>query len=151
MGQSEYTVTRIDYGEFEYQYGKLYLPKSDGLIPLIILIHGGFWRAKFDLTHIDPLAEAIVKEGFAVWNIEYRRVGHEGGAWPGTLTDCARATDFVYELKNEYPIDINSVIAMGHSAGGHLALWLGSRNRVCKDSPLHINEHPFPLKGIVGL
>lgn len=153
MKRYKYSVTQISYGENEHQFGKLYIPNrdEDSLFPLVILVHGGFWRAKFDLTHIEPLAEAIVNEGFAVWNIEYNRVGHDAGAWPGTITDCALATDYVYELMNQFPLDANRVIAMGHSAGGHLALWLGSRNRLPENSPLRTSDQPFPLKGIIAL
>src|SRR5699024_1856495 len=79
------------------------------------------------------------------------RVGHPQGGWPGTLLDCARATDFVSQLKDNFPIDINNMIAVGHSAGGHLALWLGLRNKLPKNSELYITNSPQRLSGIVAL
>jgi len=153
MTYVDYSVTRISYGENEHQFGNLYVPKNDqdDIFPLVVLIHGGFWRAQYDLEHIEPLAEAIVKEGFAVWNIEYNRVGHHGGAWPGTMTDCADAVDYIHDLAKRYPVDVSRVIAMGHSAGGHLALWLGPRKRLPENSPLRTSDQPFPLKGIIAL
>src|SRR5690625_7829567 len=90
MTYVDYSVTRISYGENEHQFGNLYVPKNDqdDIFPLVVLIHGGFWRAQYDLDHFEPLADAIVKEGFAVWNIEYNRVGHNGLAWKGQIIDC---------------------------------------------------------------
>src|SRR5690606_16527482 len=87
---------------------------------------------------------------FAVWNIEYRRVGNPGGGWPGTFLDVAAAADYVRELAREHPLDPSRVAAGGHSAGGHLALWLAARRRLPASCPLH-RPDPLPLKGVVAL
>lgn len=93
----------------------------------MVLIHGGFWRAGWDRTLMTPLALDLARRGIAAWNIEYRRVGQQGGGWPGTFEDVAAATDHVAELE---AVDAGRVATCGHSAGGHLALWLAARHRL---------------------
>jgi acetyl esterase/lipase len=119
-------ATRIAYGEAAEQFGDLYLPDTstgDGSIPVVVLIHGGFWRAQFDLDLMVPLAEDLTTRGFAVWNIEYRRVGQEGGGYPGTLDDVAAAIEELSQIAADHRVDLDRVGIVGHSAGGHLALW----------------------------
>jgi acetyl esterase/lipase len=109
---------------------------------VVIIIHGGFWKAKYSLDLMNPLADDLTEHGFASWNIEYRRVsadgiaGNLGSGWPGTLTDVAQAADYLRELASEYKLDLGCVITLGHSAGGHLALWLAARSRLPENSPL---------------
>jgi acetyl esterase/lipase len=91
-----------------------------------VLLHGGFWRVGWDRTLMTPLGRDLADRGFAAWNVEYRRVGESGGGWPGTFLDVAAAVDHLAEIES---VDSTRVIACGHSAGGHLALWLASRNR----------------------
>src|SRR5947209_5684909 len=128
--QSPTTPVRLPYGPEYLQFGELYLPAGDGPFPVIPLIHGGYWRARYDLTLMDGLAEDLARRGYAAWNIEYRRVGDEGGGWPGTFLDVALATDYLRELAITYPLNLQKVVTMGHSAGGHLALWLVARSRI---------------------
>lgn len=117
---------RIPYGTDPFQFGDLRLPGGKGPHPVAIIIHGGYWRAAYDLEHNGHLCEALRKKGVATWSIEYRRIGNPGGAWPGTLDDAKAAAKFVSELAKKYPLDLHRVIAMGHSAGGQLALYLGA-------------------------
>lgn len=142
---------RIPYGNGEWQYGDLYLPEGKSQIPVVILIHGGFWRAKYDLHLMDPMAEDLVNRGLAVWNMEYSRVSQVGGGWPGTLLDAAHAVDFLRDLESTHSLDLEHVVVMGHSAGGHLALWLAGRHRLPADSPLYTNTAPLPFKGVISL
>ncbi|MDN3356022.1 alpha/beta fold hydrolase [Actinomadura sp. DC4] len=93
--------------------------------PLVVLIHGGFWRAAYDRTHTGPLASALASAGFVVAVPEYRRTGQPGGGWPGTFEDVAAALDAIPGLLAPYFSGPPSLL--GHSAGGHLALWAASR------------------------
>jgi acetyl esterase/lipase len=132
---------RLNYGPEPLQYGDLYLPGLPGPHATVILIHGGYWRARYGLDLMNGLAEDLSKRGYAAWNIEYRRVGDSGGGWPGTLLDVALATDYLRELALSYSLDLQKVVPIGHSAGGHLALWLAARPRI----PLF--AHNSPLTG----
>jgi acetyl esterase/lipase len=154
------TPARLAYGPEYLQLGELYLPGGAGPHPVIPLIHGGYWRARYDLTLMDRLAEDLARRGYAAWNIEYRRIGDKGGAWPGTFLDVARAVDYLRVLAHTYPLDLQRVVPVGHSAGGHLAFWLAARSRIGADSPVAgstIAEHegeqaaPLPLAGAISL
>jgi acetyl esterase/lipase len=102
---------------------------------VVVLIHGGFWWARFDRTLMTPLALDLVSQGWAAWNIEYRRVGEPGGGWPGTLADAAAAVDHLAAIASERPLDLDRVATVGHSAGGHLALWLAARGTLPVGAP----------------
>jgi acetyl esterase/lipase len=118
---------QIAYGDHPDQVGNLHLPAAgDGPWPVVVLIHGGFWRSGWDRTLMTPLAHDLAARGLAAWNIEYRRVGQEGGGWTGTLDDAAAALAHVGVLEE---VDTGRVVTAGHSAGGHLALWLGAGER----------------------
>ncbi|GAA1882515.1 alpha/beta hydrolase family protein [Williamsia serinedens] len=114
-------------------YGDLYLPAgahARDSLPLVVLIHGGGWTARYGAATFDSLARALAVKGLAVFNIEYRRLG-SGGGWPTTFTDVAAATDFVPTLDRENPvIDASSSTVVGHSAGAQLAVWVGTRGRL---------------------
>jgi acetyl esterase/lipase len=115
----------VRYGSHPDQVANLHLPSAEGgPFPCVILIHGGFWRERWDRTLMTPLAIDLARRGYAAWNVEYRRVGQDGGGWPGTLDDIAAATDALADIAE---VDPNRLVAVGHSAGGHLALWLGGR------------------------
>ena len=141
---------QIAYGDDPLQFGELQLPPGEGPFPVVVFMHGGCWFAKYDIATTRSLAVALTKAGVAVWNLEYRRIGNAGGGWPGTMLDVAAATDHLRVLAQKYPIDLSRVIAMGHSAGGHLALWLGVRDKIATDSPLAAAD-PLPLAGIIAL
>jgi acetyl esterase/lipase len=119
-------VERIPYGTGSLQFGELQLPAGHGPHPVAIVIHGGFWRAKYDLDYIRPVCDAFVESGLATWNIEYRRIGNPGGGWPGTLDDVAAAAQHLVSIGSRFNLDPDRVVAIGHSAGGHLALWLAA-------------------------
>ena len=130
---------RLAYGPAPQQFGDLYVPNEPGLYPIVILIHGGYWRARYGLDLMNSLAADLAKRGYAAWNIEYRRVGNPGGGWPGTFLDVALVTDFLRKLAPSYTLDLQRVVPIGHSAGGHLALWLAARPRI----PLFVNNSPL--------
>ena len=124
------------YSDAPEQFGVLHLPRrDDGPAPIVVLVPGGFWRNPYDLTLMDPLASDLVERGYAAWNIEYRRIGDDGGGWPGTLTDVAAAVDELAALANDHPIDLCRVSIVGHSAGGHLALWAAGRAGIPEGVP----------------
>lgn len=162
---------RHHYGSAPRHFGDLRVPPGRGPHPVVILIHGGFWRSHRQLDLMNPLAEDLLERGIASWNIEYRRVanveagtpGDEGAGFPGTLLDVARAADDLYTLAPMYRLDLGRVVTVGHSAGGHLALWLAARRHL-PDRALETDEAvaggspaasdplpPCPLAGVVSL
>lgn len=141
---------KIAYGSDEFQFGELRLPKSAGPHPVAIVIHGGCWLSQYGLGYMGHVSAALTEAGIATWNIEYRRVGNAGGGWPGTLEDAAKAADYLREIAGRYSLDLNRVVAVGHSAGGHLALLLGARPQFKKGNPLY-STNPLRLQGVVSL
>ena len=121
---------RIAYGDDSQQFGELRLPKGAGPFPVVVLVHGGCWRADYDLAHVGPLAGALTSRGFATWTLEYRRLGNQGGGWPGTFEDVIASADHLATLAAQYELDLSRTIAIGHSAGGHLAFWLAARKKL---------------------
>jgi len=121
---------RIPYGKDQFQFGDLRLPSGQGPHPVAIFIHGGFWRAAYDLLHAGHLCAALTRAGFATWNLEYRRVGNPGGGWPGTFDDVLHGAGHVRALRQKYALDLNRTVAAGHSAGGHLVLWLAAQRAI---------------------
>lgn len=116
--------SRLAYGAHDDAFGDLWLPSGGGPFPAVILVHGGFWRAQYALDLMDGLAASIASAGWAAWNVEYRRVG-AGGGYPETFDDVAAAVDHLAGA--DLPIDLDRVAIVGHSAGGHLAVWAASR------------------------
>lgn len=141
---------RYQYGEGEFQFVDLRLPEGEGPFPVVILVHGGCWLAQYGLRPLDAMAESLTDAGVATWTLEFRRVGNEGGGWPGTFQDVASGTDYLREVAAENNLDLNRVIVSGHSAGGHLALWLGARHKLPEASELYV-ENPLALAAVVAL
>ena len=143
---------RIAYGSEPLQFGELRLPKGADSVPLVVLIHGGCWRSQYDLKHIGLAAAALADEGFAVWTIEYRRIGDVNGGFPGTFDDIGHAVDHVRRLSAQFPqIDTNRVVLMGHSAGGQLALWAASRKQNETTGLFRSSIAPLKVAGVVSL
>ncbi|HEX8996268.1 MAG TPA: alpha/beta hydrolase [Ktedonobacterales bacterium] len=145
-------TARISYGEAPSQFGDLRLPTdgSAGPWPVAIMVHGGYWRVRYDGSSYGAIAGALTTFGIATWNIEYRRLGEPGGGWPGTFEDVADAADSLRGLAERYPLDLSRVVTLGHSAGGHLALWLAARPRLPMNSPLW-RPDSLPISGVVSL
>jgi len=124
-------AARYPYGPDPAQYGELWLPGGgDQPAGTAVIVHGGFWRARYDLELGRPLAADLVRRGYAVWNLEYRRTG-AGGGWPATFEDVAAGMDLLADL----PVGTSHVVAIGHSAGGHLAVWAAGRARLAPGAP----------------
>ncbi|UGS38430.1 alpha/beta hydrolase [Capillimicrobium parvum] len=114
----------VPYGPQRDQVGDLRLPASVAkAVPVAVLLHGGFWRERWERDTIEPLAIDLARRGFATWNLEYRRVGRVGGGWPSVRDDVAAGIDHLADLAGRHPLDLDRVVFVGHSAGGQLALW----------------------------
>jgi acetyl esterase/lipase len=140
----------VAYGPGSMQVGDLQLPSGASPHPVVILIHGGFWRMPYALGQLTKLGDVFAQAGVASWNIEYRRLGEPGAGWPGTFLDVAAAADHLRKLATHHPLDLSRVVSLGHSAGGHLAFWLAGRHRIAAGDPLHAPK-PLPLTGAVSL
>jgi acetyl esterase/lipase len=141
---------RLYYGSGESQFGELRLPTGSGPHPVALLIHGGCWSAAYGLDQLDAAAERLREVGVASWTIEYRRLGEEGGGWPGTFHDVPAGADYLLTAADTFALDLSRVVAVGHSAGGHLALWLAARDNLSETSELW-HPTPLPLAGVVAL
>ena len=129
---------RITYGPNPQHFAEIRFPKERGPFPLLLMIHGGFWQSAYDLQHTGPLCADLTGRGIVTCNIEYRRIGDRGGGWPGTFHDISLASYKIPEILDSDPrVDMSRTLVMGHSAGGHLALWLVSRHKILKTSPLY--------------
>ena len=137
------------YGDHPQQFGELYLPQTAARRPVIILIHGGCYNAAYSLKPIGAVAKALAGQGFAVWNIEYRRKD-TGGGYPRMFLDVARAADYLHQISDLHQLNLAQVIALGHSAGGHLALWLAARHKLPESSRLHL-DGALPIQAVVAL
>jgi len=128
-------IKELAYGDAPMQRGDLHVPLNGTGHPVVVLVHGGYWAVGFDRSAMRPLAEQLVLRGYAVWNIDYRRVGEEGGGWPGTLTDVGDAMDHLAEVAVEQGLDTTRVAVIGHSAGSQLAFWAASRRLLPVGAP----------------
>lgn len=145
---------RIPYGASAAKFGELRLPDAKrhgkGPYPVLVMIHGGCWLADYDYAYFTRLAAWVSEQGWATWNIEYRRLSDPGGGWPNTFMDVGEAADALYVIAKTDPVDLKQVYAAGHSAGGQLALWLASRGKLPNDSELARSE-PLKIRGVLGL
>jgi acetyl esterase/lipase len=132
------------YGADPAQFGELWQPDGEPLGTVVVL-HGGFWRARYDLSLGRPLAADLAARGYTAWNLEYRRVSG-GGGWPATFADVAAGIDLLATL----PADTSRVVAVGHSAGGHLAAWAAGRAALPGDAPGACGPGSVALTGVVA-
>jgi acetyl esterase/lipase len=130
ISRSPTAAVRHSYGDDASQFGELSRPTGTARAGTVVIIHGGFWRAQYDLSLGRPLAADLVRRGYVVWNLEYRRVG-DGGGWTATFDDVAAGIDKLAELA----VDTSAVVAVGHSAGGQLAVWAGARPKLPIEAP----------------
>lgn len=140
----------LSYGSDPLQFGHLRLPEGEGPFPVLVLIHGGCWLSLADLQHLSPFAADIAEAGIATWSLEYRRVDSSGGGWPNTFLDVAKGVDHLRSLAAQYDLDLDRVVVVGHSSGGHLALWVAGRQNISTDSPIHTTE-PLAIDAVVSL
>jgi len=134
---------RVAYGADPNQFLEVRIPRGQGPHSVLLHIHGGYWRAKYDLAHAGHLCAALRVAGVATFNIEYRRVGNDGGGWPGTFADIRSACRFVQQEHSRFHLDLDRFAVMGHSAGGQLALCLAAH-----ETSLH---RAISLAGVVDL
>ncbi|MCP3998384.1 MAG: alpha/beta hydrolase [bacterium] len=132
VNRTEVTPTTAHYGSSDDQVGDLLVPSDPGPHPVAVLIHGGFWRDRWTRDIMEGLAADLYGRGWATWNLEYHRVG-TGGGWPLTLEDVGAGIDHLAVLADGNNLDLSRVVTIGHSAGGHLALWAASRP--------HLSDH----------
>jgi acetyl esterase/lipase len=129
----------------------LRVPAGQGPHPVVVLIHGGCFKAAYaTVRDLAPMGDALKDSGIATWNVEYRRVGQPGGGWPGTYLDVGRAVDHLRALEREHALDLRRVVVVGHSAGGNLAMWAAARARLPVGTTLHMRD-PLPVRGVVNL
>ena len=143
---------RLKYGPGDFHFGDLRLPQlAPGMLaPVLVFLHGGWWKAEYDLTYGGHLCTALQAAGIATWSLEYRRVGNPGGGFPGTLQDVAAGYDYLQTLAKTYPLDLKRVVASGHSAGGQLAFWLAGRPHLPEGGAFASLRSVGPLKAVIA-
>lgn len=141
----------ISYGDDVLQKVDVWVPAGTGKHPVVVMVHGGCWTTSIaDRSLMNWIADDLRKSGIAVWNIEYRGVDVAGGGYPGTFRDAGRAADALSAHAVEFHLDTKRIVAVGHSAGGHLALWLAARPRIARTSPLY-TLHPLKIARVISL
>jgi acetyl esterase/lipase len=141
---------KIAYGPDPMQFGELWLPEGKGPFPVVLTAHGGCWlSAVANLSIMNYAAEDLRRRGIAVWNIEYRGVDKPGGGYPGTFQDVAAGADALARIGPAHRLRLDRVVALGHSAGGHFAMWLAARPRLPAASVLR-TAHPLSIAGVVS-
>lgn len=141
----------ISYGADPYQKVDLWLPKAPGKHRTVLMVHGGCWQTSIaDRSLMNWIADDLRGRGYAVWNIDYRGVDRAGGGYPGTFADAGAAADALRDSAARYQLDVTKIVAVGHSAGGHLALWLAARGRLPTGSAL-ATPRPLPIAHVISL
>jgi acetyl esterase/lipase len=144
-------TAKLAYGDAPSQYAELFVPAGAGPFPVAVLVHGGCWSSALGgIVQMRGMAGALAREGIAVWSVEYRRVDEVGGGYPGTYEDVERAIAALVAQAPAHHLDLKHIVAIGHSAGGHLVQWLAGRARIPATSPLH-EAAPLPIHEIIGL
>lgn len=141
----------VAYGTAPSQYAELFRPPGAGPFPVVVLVHGGCWQTEFGgIKQFRNMAGALAAEGIAVWNVEYRRVDEQGGGYPGTYEDMIGALDALSAHAKTYQLDMSRLVAVGHSAGGHMVQWAAGRALIPRSSPLY-RPNPTALRHVVSL
>lgn len=140
---------RYQYGGHPSQFADLYLPAAGVAVRgVVVIIHGGYWRSTYGAELGEPLARDLAGRGYACWNLEYRRAG-DGGGWPATFEDVAAGIDHLAPAAGEHGLDLRSTTALGHSAGGHLAVWAAGRATLPAGAP-GAGRPEVPLTAVVS-
>jgi acetyl esterase/lipase len=143
--------SEIPYGSAPHQFAELRIPPGGGKSPVLILVHGGCWESAYDYHYMTHLAYWFVQHGVATWTIEYRRLGEDGGGWPGSFQDVAKGVDALHAVqKTHSTLDLRRVFVAGHSSGAQMALWIASRDQLPEKSELY-RDHPLEVRGVLGL
>ena len=141
----------VAYGPDQMQRVDVWLPVGPGKHPVVLMVHGGCWQTSIaDRSLMNWIAADLRGEGIAVWNIDYRGIDRAGGGYPGTFLDAAAAADALAANAARFHLDTARVVAVGHSAGGHLALWLAGRRNLPQGSPLR-TPHPLRIAHVISL
>ncbi len=144
-------TARLPYGDAPSQYAELFLPPGTGPFPVAVLVHGGCWTSKFGgITQLRNMAGALAARGIAVWNVEYRRSDEAGGGYPGTYQDMHAALELLQAQAGRHRLDLQRLVAVGHSAGGQLVQWMAGRARIPASSPL-FRAKPLAVPAVVSL
>ncbi len=141
---------RIAYGSRPEQFGDLRVPKGSGPFPVVVVIHGGCWVNFYGLDLMHDMSDVLTAQGLATWNIEYRRIGDAESTYPNTMLDVGLAIDHLRKIAAEHRLDLAKVTTVGHSAGGHLAIWAAARAKLDNQNPLH-GADPLPIRASVAL
>ena len=139
---------QYSYGDDPSQFAELYLPDEPRPGPVVVIIHGGYWRSTYGAELGKPLALDLAGRGYTCWNLEYRRAGN-GGGWPQTFEDVSAGIDLLASAAREHGLDLGTVTALGHSAGGHLAVWAAGRAGLPPEAP-GAGAPAVPLTAVVS-
>ena len=152
LGRPQPKATKIfHYGSAPDQFAELWEPDGHGTFPVVVMLHGGCWQESIGgVGLMAGLAEDLRQRGIAVWNVEYRREGAEGAGYPGTFLDVGDALDGLQNIAIDQGLDLAHVVALGHSAGGQLALWAAARGRFRPGSPFY-RRHPQKIQAVVSV
>jgi len=141
---------RVTYGADVNQFAELRVPSGVGPHPVVVLVHGGCFKTYGSFADLAAVGDALKGRGIATLNVEYRRLDQAGGGWPNTYLDVGHAVDHLRALATEHRLDLSRVVLVGHSAGGHLAMWAAARSRVPRTSALSM-ANPLAVRGVVDL
>lgn len=143
---SIFAQTKIPYGPDPLQYGELSLPDGDGPFPVVTFLHGGCWRsAERMIESYRAMSRAMTENGIAAWNLQYRGATNPGGGWPGTWQDLGNGFDALKSIAEDYPIDLQRAVVVGHSSGGHFGAWLAMRDQLPPHSEIYVEPLVNPM------
>ena len=140
----------IPYGDDALQYGELRMPEGPGPFPVVVTIHGGCWLDRIGQGSLTPVAATLTDAGIATWEVNYRRLGHDGGGWPGTFLDVGAGIDHLRTVAQDYPVDLTRVVLIGHSSGAQLAVWAAGREGLPPEVEIR-GSSPLPVQAAVGI